>query len=56
MKLEREAEIKSLPGLTSFTNKQLFFLAFANTWCEAIKPAAIEYIIHTDVHSLGMFR
>ncbi|PAV77556.1 hypothetical protein WR25_07172 [Diploscapter pachys] len=56
MKLEREAEIKSLPGLTNFTNKQLFFLAFANTWCEAIKPAAIEYIIHTDVHSLGMFR
>uniref|UniRef100_A0A8R1DX97 Endothelin-converting enzyme 1 n=1 Tax=Caenorhabditis japonica TaxID=281687 RepID=A0A8R1DX97_CAEJA len=56
LKLEREKEARRLPGLTDFSPNQLFFLAYANTWCEALKPSAIDHIMDTDVHSLGMFR
>ncbi|CAI4230974.1 unnamed protein product [Auanema sp. JU1783] len=55
-KLAREKELRTLPGLSQFSQNQLFFLAYANTWCESLKSSAIEYLIDTDVHSLGMFR
>ncbi|CAJ0958823.1 unnamed protein product, partial [Mesorhabditis belari] len=53
---QRVSDHRQLPGLQNFTSSQMFFLAFANTWCEAVKPSAIDYIMETDVHSLGMFR
>ncbi|CAD6199068.1 unnamed protein product [Caenorhabditis auriculariae] len=56
MRLARAEESTKLPGLSDFTQQQLFFLAYANTWCEALKPTAIEYVMDTDVHALGMFR
>ncbi|ULU07223.1 hypothetical protein L3Y34_018763 [Caenorhabditis briggsae] len=56
LKLDREKETRRLPGMTEFSPNQLFFLAYANTWCEALKTSAIDHIMDTDVHSLGMFR
>ncbi|CAB3411358.1 unnamed protein product [Caenorhabditis bovis] len=56
LKLDREKESTRLPGLGQFSPKQLFFLSYANTWCEALKPQAIDHIMDTDVHSLGIFR
>lgn len=56
MKLSRQSESLRLPGFDKFTEQQLFFLAYANTWCEALKPSAIEYVMDTDVHALGIFR
>ena len=32
-KLQSKIEEQKMPGLTHFTNQQLFFLSFANTWC-----------------------
>ncbi|GMT15650.1 hypothetical protein PFISCL1PPCAC_6947, partial [Pristionchus fissidentatus] len=45
-----------LPTFGNWTDTQMFFLAFANTWCEAVKPTALNYLLDTDVHSLGRFR
>ncbi|CAJ0606497.1 unnamed protein product [Cylicocyclus nassatus] len=56
MRSSRESETASLPGLPSFSTEQLFFIAYANTWCEAVKASSINYIMDTDVHALGMFR
>ncbi|KAK6734723.1 hypothetical protein RB195_018113 [Necator americanus] len=52
----RESEFAVLPGFSKFSAEQLFFVAYANTWCEAIKSSSINYIMDTDVHALGMFR
>lgn len=40
-----------LPGLESFTMNQIFFLEFAQSWCGAIKPEALEKQLLLDVHS-----
>ncbi|KAF8363526.1 nep-12, partial [Pristionchus pacificus] len=49
-------EEQRLPTFGNWTDAQMFFLAFANTWCEAVKPSAINYLLDTDVHSLGRYR
>ncbi|VDO85287.1 unnamed protein product [Haemonchus placei] len=56
MRSSREEDLKPLPGLTNFTAEQLFFLAYANVWCEVVKTSSVDYIMETDAHPLGMFR
>ncbi|WKX94277.1 hypothetical protein Q1695_011494 [Nippostrongylus brasiliensis] len=56
MRSLREHHVSALPGLSAFTPEQLFFLAYANTWCQSLKSSSLNYIMDTDVHSLGMFR
>ncbi|EDW76523.2 uncharacterized protein Dwil_GK14618 [Drosophila willistoni] len=46
---------KPLRGL-DFTNKQLFFLKFAQTWCNGKDDAAKMSKIKTDVHAYDEFR
>lgn len=38
------------------TNKQLFFLNFAQVWCGAMRPEATKNKMKTAVHSPGRFR
>jgi len=45
-----------LPGLENFTNEQLFFLGYANIWCENITPAGLEAQLLSDPHSPAEFR
>lgn len=46
-----------LPGLEKYTNEQLFFLSFANVWCEAIAdPEEAALRAKFDVHSPGRLR
>jgi len=45
-----------LPGLSSFTTAQTFFLSFANVWCESIRPEALALFIDEDTHALGKYR
>ncbi|KAK4872108.1 hypothetical protein RN001_016232 [Aquatica leii] len=45
----------TLPGL-NVTNKQLFFLNFAQVWCGTARPEATRNKIKTAVHSPGRFR
>ncbi|KAK5984363.1 hypothetical protein GCK32_004211 [Trichostrongylus colubriformis] len=56
MRESRETDRKVLPGLTEFTPEQLFFIAYANVWCEVVKTSSINYIMDTDAHPLGKFR
>ncbi|KAL1131079.1 hypothetical protein AAG570_012316 [Ranatra chinensis] len=44
-----------LPPFTNFTNEQLFFLAFANVWCETTSEESALGSL-SDVHSPNRFR
>ena len=44
-----------LPGI-SLTQKQLFWVSAANTWCSKYRPKTLEKRIKTGVHSPGRFR
>ncbi|XP_052252371.1 neprilysin-4-like isoform X2 [Dreissena polymorpha] len=44
-----------LPGV-NFTHNQLFFLNFAQVWCDKEKPEALISLINTDPHSPAQFR
>jgi len=52
-KEEKENEV--IPGL-DLSPEQVFFVAFAQTWCDDIRPEAIENLLETDVHPPGKFR
>lgn len=39
-----------------FTNEQLFFLSFAQLWCQVYRPEAVKVAIRTGVHSPAQFR
>lgn len=43
-------------GKGSKEDKQKFFVAYARTWCEVIRPGTAERQIKTDPHSLGWAR
>ncbi|XP_018346008.1 PREDICTED: neprilysin-1-like [Trachymyrmex septentrionalis] len=43
-----------LPGQENLTNDQLFFLSFANLWCEDPATSAIK--AKHDIHSIGRLR
>ncbi|XP_050084753.1 neprilysin-4-like [Anopheles aquasalis] len=51
----RVLEQETLPGL-NVTNRQLFFLNFAQIWCGAMRPEATRSKLKTAVHSPGRFR
>lgn len=38
------------------TNHQLFFVAYAQTWCTRYRPEALKLLMMTDPHSPGKFR
>lgn len=45
-----------LPGLTKFSNEQLFFINTAQLWCSKFTDEAARRSVLTSVHSLPMFR
>jgi predicted metalloendopeptidase len=47
---------KILPKLDGFTQEQLFFLGFAQVWCENSTDASSRARAVTDPHSPGQFR
>ncbi|KAJ1363400.1 hypothetical protein KIN20_023258 [Parelaphostrongylus tenuis] len=56
MRCSREDYALALPKLSTFSPEQLFFVAFANTWCEKVKTSALIHTMESEVHPLGMFR
>ncbi|KAF6197930.1 hypothetical protein GE061_007673 [Apolygus lucorum] len=46
----------SLPGLESFSAEQLFFLSFANNWCETVTKESLLQTILSDPHSPHRYR
>uniref|UniRef100_A0A0M3J3J7 Peptidase_M13 domain-containing protein n=1 Tax=Anisakis simplex TaxID=6269 RepID=A0A0M3J3J7_ANISI len=49
-------EEKRLPGLEQYTNDQIFFLSYAQTWCGISKPEATIRQVLTDPHAPVQFR
>ena len=54
--IEVQGTEKRLPGLTQYTPEQMFFVSFAQVWCERITDQGLASQILTDPHSPGKFR
>ncbi|XP_065560602.1 neprilysin-1-like isoform X2 [Artemia franciscana] len=51
----QEPQLK-LPGLSNFSDDQLFFIKFGQLWCEAMDDKGYERYIKGEVHSPGRHR
>ena len=47
---------KRLPGLERYTPEQMFFLSYANVWCNNEIPEYLEYRVLYGVHSPNRYR
>ncbi|XP_063612347.1 neprilysin-1-like [Penaeus indicus] len=54
--VERYGEEPRLPGLDEFTPDHLFYLGFANVWCEHKTAQSVLTQLAVDPHSPGRFR
>ncbi|XP_074116177.1 membrane metallo-endopeptidase-like 1 [Cotesia typhae] len=54
--LEKEGPDTKLPGFEEYNDKQMFFISFAATWCEAATEEGAEQNLQSDVHSPGRLR
>ncbi|KAI8820364.1 uncharacterized protein EV422DRAFT_506619 [Fimicolochytrium jonesii] len=52
---EGAARNQLLPGITN-TPEQLFFLSFAQVWCQNIRPEALFAAVASDAHAPARFR
>ena len=52
--LRKDAKDKITAG--GYTEDQLFFLAFGQTWCQKIRPEVLEMMAKTNPHSPARFR
>jgi endothelin-converting enzyme len=50
-KREKNAFNPTLPGLEKFSNDQLFFLSFGNSWCSKKRKEALLEQVYTNPHS-----
>ncbi|KAI8903954.1 hypothetical protein DFJ77DRAFT_481304 [Powellomyces hirtus] len=51
-----DARNRALPGMEKFSPEQLFFLSFAQVWCNNVTPAAALSRVRTDPHAPPNFR
>lgn len=42
---------KNLPGLSAWSQEQLFFISYANWWCSKTTPEAAAAGVYTDPHA-----
>ncbi|XP_055905883.1 neprilysin-4-like [Eupeodes corollae] len=54
-KKSKRDSTEAMPGL-NLTNDQLFFVAYGQSWCNAIRPEALENRLQTNFHCPGKFR
>jgi len=47
---------QGLPGLTNYTNDQLFYISFGQIWCSKQRPEAALQQVLTDPHSPAKYR
>jgi endothelin-converting enzyme len=40
-----------IPGLEEFSNEQLFFISYGNSWCEKSRPGQLMTQVYSDAHS-----
>lgn len=55
-KLKRSGKSLDDKGDDGWTNRQRFYLSFANSWCSSYRPELMRTVVLTDPHSLPKFR
>ncbi|KXS10441.1 zincin [Gonapodya prolifera JEL478] len=55
-KADSTADNSALPGLEAYTPEQLFFMSFAQIWCNAMTPASKVSWLRTDPHAMSKDR
>ncbi|XP_074654741.1 endothelin-converting enzyme homolog [Tubulanus polymorphus] len=48
-------DVRSLPGVNN-TNSRIFFIAYAQTWCESIREEVVVELLHGNVHPPSKIR
>lgn len=56
LSVENEGQEPRLPGLTQYTPNQMFFISYAQVWCEKATVNGLLSQVLTDPHSPGKFR
>uniref|UniRef100_A0A7E4VJK6 Peptidase_M13 domain-containing protein n=1 Tax=Panagrellus redivivus TaxID=6233 RepID=A0A7E4VJK6_PANRE len=54
--ITRDSDSLKLPALTNFTEHQMYFIAFANTFCESVKVNSAQQLLASELTSPGAFR
>ncbi|HYL91915.1 MAG TPA: M13 family metallopeptidase, partial [Alphaproteobacteria bacterium] len=54
--LKSQGKTLDSKGSDGLTERQRFFLAYANAWCEELRPEIMRTAVLTDPHSLPNFR
>jgi len=55
-KLKSEGKSLDDKDANGWTERQKFFLAYANSWCTVVRPEAIRTYVLTNPHSMPKFR
>ena len=53
--MESNGDEKMLPGMR-FTNRQMFWIAWARVWCQRITIGNIIRKFQSDTHAIGKYR
>jgi len=56
LSVDAQGPESKLPGLLDYTPEQMFFISYAQVWCERITDQGLLNQILTDPHSPGKFR
>ncbi|KAG0711160.1 Endothelin-converting enzyme 1 [Chionoecetes opilio] len=54
--VDRYGEEQTLPGLSDYSPQHIFYLGFANAWCEHKSAEMVLKLLVLDAHSPGRFR
>jgi putative endopeptidase len=54
--LKKEGKSLDDKGEDGWTNRQRFFLSFANGWCDQMRPEALRTLVLTNPHSFPKYR
>ena len=45
-----------MPQVDGYTDDQLYYLSYAQSWCEKVTPELLETMAHSNPHSPPMWR
>uniref|UniRef100_A0A914QTN8 Peptidase M13 C-terminal domain-containing protein n=1 Tax=Panagrolaimus davidi TaxID=227884 RepID=A0A914QTN8_9BILA len=56
LRLARQPDTLKLPALSNYTDHQLYFIAYANTYCESVKINSAQQLLDSEKTSPALFR
>jgi predicted metalloendopeptidase len=54
--LQKQGKTLDDKGEDGWTNRQRFFLSYANSWCDQMRPEALRTLVLTNPHSFPKYR